>query len=169
MKRLALVLPVLAVLAAPAHGATLLRLDGIGPLKLGMSRMASLDTGWLSNRQTACTLGGKPYPIAYSLDGASAPKPIKGTIEFNQEKLTSLLFYKGVRTATGVVPGKTTVTGMVTRYRNAGFKVSARYDDVFAGTFVSVKRKHGAKQIMGAFGAGKVIDMIGVPFVPVCE
>jgi hypothetical protein len=58
---------------------------------------------------------------------------------------------------------------MVTRYRNAGFKVSARYDDVFVGTFVSVKRKHGGKQIMGAFGSGKMIDMIGVPFVPVCE
>lgn len=169
MKRLALALPVLALLAAPAHGATLLRLDGIGPLKLGMTRPAALDTGWLSGKHSGCPLGGKPYPIDYSLKGSSAPSGIDGTGEFVGGKLTNFSFNKGVRTATGVVPGKTTTTGMVTRYRNAGYKVSARFDETFQGTFVSVKRKHGGKQVIGAFGDGNVIDVIGVPYVPLCE
>ena len=76
MKRLLTAFPLVLALAAPAHGATLVRLDGIGPLTMGMSRMAALDTGWLSNRHSGCPLGGKPYPIDYDLAGASAPAGI---------------------------------------------------------------------------------------------
>src|SRR5204863_1747575 len=79
MKGLITALAAAAVVAAPAHGATLVRLDGIGQLKLGMSRMAALDTGWLGARSTGCTLGGKPYPIDYTLTGAKAPAGIKGS------------------------------------------------------------------------------------------
>jgi hypothetical protein len=168
MKRFLLVLPLTLLLAAPASGATLLRLDGIGPLKLGMSRTAGLDTGWLSNRMTGCELGGKPYPIGYKLAGTQAPAGLDGIAEFNRGKLTSLVFDAGVRTATGVVPGKTTVAGMVKRYRDAGFKASARYDDVFAATFVTVKRK-GGKQVIFGYASGKVVDTIGIPFIPFCE
>jgi hypothetical protein len=168
MKRLLLVLPLTALLAAPAQGATLLRLDGIGPLKMGMSRLAALDTGWLSNRHSGCELGGKPYPIDYDLEGAQAPAGIDGSAEFTGGKLTNLSLRGGVKTAAGVVPGKTTVTGMVTRYREAGFKVSARYDETFDGTFVNVKRK-GGKQVMSGFANNKVVGILGIPYVPVCE
>lgn len=168
MKRLLLVLPLTLALAAPAQGATLLRLDGIGPLKLGMSRTGGLGTGWLSNRGTGCELGGKPYPITYQLKGAEAPAGIDGSAEFRSGKLAIMSFRGGVKTAAGVVPGKTTVTGMVTRYREAGFKVSARYDETFAGTFVNVKRK-GGKQVMSGFADKKVVEILGIPYVPVCE
>jgi hypothetical protein len=167
MKRLLLVLPLAAVLAAPAHGATVLRLDGIGPLKLGMTRMAALDTGWLSNRQTGCKLGGPPYPITYRLDGASAPTAITGSAEFVSGKLQAVVAEKGVRTSTGVVPGKTTWPSMVTRYRNAGYKVSARYDDVFQVTFIHVKRK--GEAVMTGIAEKQVVNMLGVPFIPLCE
>jgi hypothetical protein len=169
MKRLLLALPLAALLAAPAQGATLLRLDGIGPLKLGMSRLAALDTGWLGSRGTGCELGGPPLPITYKFTGAQAPDGIDGSVEFNRGKATNFSFDGGVRTAAGVVPGKTTVTSMVTRYRNAGFKASARYDRVFQGTFVSVKRTKGGKQVIGGFGDGKVLDTIGIPYVPTCD
>ena len=169
MKRLAPTVGLLLFLAAPAHGATLLRLDGIGPLKLGMSRMAALDTNWLSGQHSGCPLGGKPYPIDYDLKGSAAPAGITGSAEFTGGKLTNFAFTKGVRTSTGVVAGKTTITGMVTRYRNAGYKVSARYETTFAGTFVSVRRRHGGPQVIGAFSDGKVIHSIGVPYVPICE
>jgi hypothetical protein len=169
MKRLLLVLPVaVAVLATPAQGATLLRLNGIGPLKLGMSTMASLDTGWLSDRQTGCKLGGPPYPVTYRLDGSAAPAAIVGSVELNRGKLTNVIADSGVRTATGVVPGKTTWASMVTRYRNAGYKVSARYDDVFQVTFVHVKTK-GGKAVMTGIAQKKIVDTIGVPFIPLCE
>jgi hypothetical protein len=168
MKRFLLVLPLTLLLAAPASGATLLRLDGIGPLSLGMSRMAALDTGWLSNRSTGCELGGKPYPIGYKLKGAQAPAGLDGIAEFNDGKLSTLVFDGGVRTATGVVPGKTTVAQMVKRYRDAGFKASARYDEVFAATFVRVKRT-GGKQVIFGYASGTVVDTVGIPFIPFCE
>jgi hypothetical protein len=167
MKKLALAAGLMALLATPAHGATLLRLDGIGPLKLGMARMAALDTGWLSNRAPGCKLGGPPYPITYKLNGDNAPAAITGSVEFNDGKLTNVVAEKGVRTATGVVPGRTTWTSMVTRYRNAGYKVSARYDDVFQVTFVHVKRK--GQAVMTGIAEKKVVNMLGVPFIPLCE
>ena len=168
MRKLLLALPLAALLAAPAQGATLLRLDGLGPLKLGMARLAALDTGWLSNRQAGCPLGGKPYPITYRLDGDEAPAPIVGGVEFNGGRLTSITADKGVRTATGVVPGKTTWASMVTRYRNAGYKVSARFDDVFQLTFVHVKTKSG-KAVMTGIAEKKIVTMLGVPYIPLCE
>ena len=160
----------LAAVASPAHGATLVRLDGIGPVKLGMSRMAALDTNWLGARSTGCTLGGKPYPVDYSLTGAKAPSGIKGTAEFQHGKLMNMAFSGGVRTATGVVPGTTSWPTMVTKYRDAGYRVSARYDSTFVGTFVTVKRKKGKASVMVGFAEkGKAIGTIGIPYVPLCE
>ncbi len=168
MKRFLLVLPLLALFAAPAQGATLLRLDGIGPLKLGMSRSAGLDTGWLSNRMTGCKLGGEPYPIVYNLKGSQAPNGIEGVAEFTGGTLRTMTFRGGVRTATGVVPGTTTSAGMVRRYRDAGFKASARYSATFAGTFVTVRRQSG-KRVLGGFAEGSVVGTLGIPYVPLCE
>lgn len=152
---------------APAGGTTQLRLNGIGPLSLGMTRKAALSTGWLAQRKPGCELGGPPLPITYRLTGASAPKRIKGTAEFTGNRLRTLAFTGGVRTATGVEPGQTSAAGMVSRYRAAGFSASSRYDDVFVGTFVTVKR--GGKQVIGGFAEGGKVTSLGIPFVPVCE
>lgn len=167
MKRLLLAAAATALLAAPAHAVTTLRLDGIGPLELNMGQPAALDTGWLSNRSTGCTLGGKPYPVAYRLDGGEAPPAVRGSAEFNGGRLTTITATAGVRTAVGVQPGKTTWAGMVSRYRNAGFKVSARYDDVFQGTFVHVRRR--GEAVMTGFAETKVLSIIGIPYIPLCE
>jgi hypothetical protein len=170
MKRLVPALALAAIAAAPAHAATLVRLDGIGPLKLGMSRLAALDTGWLGARHTGCKLGGKPYPIDYSLTGGKAPTGIGGSAEFTDGKLANMSFTKGVRTATGVVPGVTSWPNMVQRYRDAGYRVSARYDSTFVGTFVNVKRRKGAAAVMIGFAEkGKPVGMIGIPYIPLCE
>ena len=168
MRRVLLALPLAALLAAPAHGAApVLRLDGIGPLSLGMGQSAALATDWLSNRQRGCPLGGKPYPVGYSLDGRKAPKAIKARVEFNNSKLTTVTATGGVRTALGVVPGRTTWAGMASRYRNAGFKVSTRYDSTFQGTFVHVRRN--GQNVMTGFAETKVVAIIGVPYIPLCE
>ena len=168
MTRLLLALPLAALLAAPAQGAApVLRLDGIGPLKLGMGQAAALDTGWLSDRQQGCPLGGKPYPVGFSLDGRKAPKAIKARVEFNNSKLTTVTATGGVRTALGVVPGRTTWAGMASRYRNAGYKVSTRYDEVFQGTFVQVRSN--GENVMTGFAETKVVAMVGVPYIPLCE
>jgi hypothetical protein len=171
MTRIVAALPVLLALAAPAQASTLLRLDGIGPLTLGMKQPAAVGTGWLVHRGHGCPLGGKPYPVDYTLTGPRAPAGIDGTAEFNGAtgRLDTLSFGKGVRTATGVVVGRTTATGMVTRYRNAGFAASARYDTTFQGTFVQVRRHKGGKLLMMGFASKSKLETIGIPVIPVCE
>jgi hypothetical protein len=151
----------------PSVGATTLRLNGIGPLQLGMTRQAALATGWLAQRKPGCELGGPPLPITYRLTGGRAPNGIKGTAEFAGDRLRTLAITGGVRTATGVEPGRTSAAGMVARYRAAGFAASSRYDDVFVGTFVTVKRN--GKQVIGGFAEGGKVTSLGIPFVPVCE
>ena len=160
-----------AVLWAPATAAggpatTVLRLDGIGPLHLGMTRTVALATGWLAGRRSGCPLGGTP-PITYRFTGAKAPKAIKGSAEFADGRLTTLSFTRGVRTSTGVTVGRTTTARMVARYRAAGFTASARFVSTFQGTFVRVRR-HG-RDVVGGFGEGSVVTIVAIPAVPVCE
>ena len=100
--------------------------------------------------------------------GRRAPAGLRGFAEFNSGKLTDLSFTRGVRTATGVRVGQTTITRMVSRYRAVGFLASARFVDTFGGTFVAVRRRNG-RQVLAAFAQGRVITTISVPAVPVCE
>ncbi len=144
-----------------------LRLNGIGPLTLGMTREAAVATGWLANRRPGCPLGGPPLPITYRLTGPKAPDGVEGTAEFAQNRLRTLSLTGGVRTATGVKVGQTTAPQMVARYRAVGFAASSRYDSTFVGTFVNVKRK--GKQVIGGFAESGRITILGIPFVPLCE
>lgn len=147
-----------------------LRLDGIGPLTLGLQRVDAIAKHWLGGRAAGCKLGGPPYPITYRFTGYRAPDGIDGTAEFRGERLRNLSFTGGVTTAAGVTPGATSATRMVLAYRAAGYRVSARYDDTFQGTFVVVKR--GNRQVLGGFAEGRLsasIAILGIPYVPVCE
>jgi hypothetical protein len=175
MRRLSLALGLAALagaaLWAPANAAggpatTVLRLNGIGPLQLGMTRTAAVATGWLAGRSSGCPLGGTP-PITYRFTGAKAPKGIKGSAEFTDGRLTTLSFTRGVRTSTGVTVGRTTTARMVARYRAAGFAASAHFVSTFQGTFVRVRR-HG-RDVVGGFGEGRVVTIVAIPAVPVCE
>jgi hypothetical protein len=56
---------------------------------------------------------------------------------------------------------------MVARYRVAGFRASARYDETFQGTFTTVGR--GSRQVLGGFGEGPVLSVLAIPAVPLCE
>jgi hypothetical protein len=174
-------LPVLAVVAAvlalplaatarpsadPARF-PVLRVDGIGPLRLGMTEAEAKATGWLSGKGTGCELGGLPLPVTYKLLGMRAKPGIAGTVEFQGGKLRSMAFTKGVRTTFGVAVGISTTAAMVARGEAAGFEGVARYDDTFAGTFVALWRFGIHK--MGGFAEKKVVTVIGIPYVPVCE
>lgn len=161
-----------AVLAAPAPAyakPALLRLDGIGPLKLGMTRTAALETGWLAHRGRGCPLGGPPVPITYRIDGPQAPKGVRGSVEFVRGRLRIMSFSRGVRTATGVVAGRTTPAGMVRRYRDAGFSASSEFVATFQATFVDVRRKSTRKQVIGGYATGRVVERLAIPFVPTCD
>jgi hypothetical protein len=131
-----------------------------------MTRTAALATGWLAGRRSGCPLGGTP-PITYRFTGAKAPRTIKGSVEFVDNRLDTMAFTAGVRTSTGVTVGRTTTARMVARYRAAGFTASARFDGTFQGTFVRVRR-HG-RDVVGGFGAGGVVTIVAIPTVPVCE
>lgn len=160
-----------ALLWAPANAAggpatTVLRLDGIGPLRLGMTRTEAVATGWLAGRRSGCPLSGTP-PITYRFTGPKAPKAIKGSADFENGRLTTLSFTRGVRTSTGVTVARTTTARMVARYRAAGFTASARFDRTFQGTFVRVRRN--GRDVVGGFGEGRVVSIVAIPAVPVCE
>jgi hypothetical protein len=164
---LLLAVVVLAVSAATATASPRLRGDGIGPLKLGMTRTAAVATGWLAHRSLGCELAGPNRPIVYKLVGAKAPKGVRGTAEFEQGRLRNLSFTKGVHTRAGVVVGKTTTALMVKDYRVFGFKATAQFMSVFNGTFVFVKRK--GHFLIGGFAAHRVVTTLAIPVVPVCE
>lgn len=155
----------LLVPSAASAGTTALRLDGVGPLRLGMSRAAAVESGWLSNRARGCELR-RPVPITYRLAGAKAPSGLRGTAEFNGGKLTGLSFTRGVRTATGVTVGTTTAR-LVAAYRQAGFQASSEYVDTFQGTFGTVKRD--GRDVLGSFAEGSRTTMLAIPRLSVCE
>ena len=156
-----------AATPATATASTVLRLDGIGPLHLGMSRTAAVQTGWLAGRSTGCELGGPPLPVTYRFTGPKAPRGLVGTAEFHANRLRVLSFTRGVRTSTGVTVRRTRASRMVARYRQAGFTASARFVDTFQGTFVTIKR-HG-RDVVGGFAEHRVLTMIAIPAIPVCE
>jgi hypothetical protein len=141
-----------AAALSSASGATAattrLHLDGIGPLKLGMTRTAALATGWLANRRPGCELAS-PRPIDYRFSGPNAPR--------------------GLRTATGVTVGRTTTARMVARYRSAGFAASAQFVSTFGGTFVRVRRRSGGADVIGGFARRRTVTTLAVPVVAVCE
>jgi hypothetical protein len=160
---------VLACLLLPASSAgaatTLLRLDGIGPLKLGMTRAAAVKTGWLAHRAPGCELV-TPRPVTYRFTGPKAPGGLHGTAQFDGGRLSAVSFTRGVRTRVGVQIGDRTAR-MVSKYRQAGFTASSMFSSTFAGTFVTVKR--GGRQVLGAFATDRRVRDLAVPAVPVCD
>ncbi|MEA5442818.1 hypothetical protein [Cyanobium gracile] len=144
-----------------------LRLDGIGPLRLGMGRAEAVATGWLSDPGTGCELDGPPLPVVYKLKGPKAPAGIVGTVEFDRGLLRVLAFSAGVKTAFGIAIPGATASDLVKRARAAGFSATSAYDETFAGRFVTVNRA--GKQVLGAFAEQSAITTIAVPYVPVCD
>jgi hypothetical protein len=153
---------------ATASATTLLRLDGVGPLNLGMTRTAAVDTGWLAHRGRGCELGGPPIPITYRLAGRRAPSGLAGSVQFDRGHLSNVTVTAGARTAVGVLVGHTTAVGMGRLYRRAGFAAHVHADSVFQTTFVDVTRANGHFAIEGAT-TGRKVTVLGVPALELCE
>jgi len=132
-----------------------------------MKRSEALATGWLRDRGRGCELGGPPVPITYRLRGPGVPSGLRGVAEFQNHRLRTLWFTRGVRTVRGVTVGKTTFSRMVGRYRSDGFSASAQYVDTFRATFVNVRRR--GRDVLGGFAEGRVVTILGIPYVPTCE
>jgi hypothetical protein len=63
--------------------------------------------------------------------------------------------------------GRTTTARMVARYRSAGYAASARYEETFQGTFVTVRRR--SRSVLGGFAGGRVVATLAIPDVLTCE
>lgn len=155
----------LTATAAASAAAPLLRLDGVGPVKLGMTRAAAVSTGWLAHRALGCELAS-PRPVVFQFDGPTAPAGLKGSASFVGGTLTNISFRKGVRTRLGIRPGVSTTGAMVRAYRRGGFWVTNVFDATFQARFVTATR--GGRSI-AAVGSTSVIDAISIPRVEVCE
>lgn len=159
-----------AAAAVPASAATpRLRLDGIGPLTLGMTTSQAVATGWLATPQPGCELES-PRPVGYSLRGSSAPAGLRGSVIFRSGRLSEVIVDKGARTITGVRPGVTTARAMIVAYRRAGYWVTSVYEPVFQTRFITARR--GGKTIVGiapGISTAKVVGSLGVPGITACE
>jgi hypothetical protein len=159
---------VTALAASPALAAatTVLRQDGIGPLKLGMSTAAALKTGWLAHRGKGCELDAS-RPIFYTFTGRHAPAGLRGSANFRHGKLDNIAVSHGARTGVGVTVGVTSARRMTQRYRALGFTATMRFESVFQATFVTVTRHH--KPVIGGLAEGSTITQLAIPSIQVCE
>ena len=157
----------LAPSGAQAASPQTLRLDGVGPLALGMSRADAVATGWLSDRGRGCPLGGRPYPVTYRLRGAEAPRGLAGGVEFQDGRLAVMSFRRGVRTEAGITVAKTRLSRFVSAYDALGFDASSAFSATFDGTFAMAEDD--GVPVLGAFGRSKVVQELAIPYVPVCE
>jgi len=156
----------LLILPAGASAQPTLRLDGIGPLRLGMLRPAAVATGWLTGKGKGCPLAS-PVPVTYRLGGRRAPGALRGSVEFVNGRLRSITVTRGARTAAGVRVGVTSPAGMARLYRRSGKRVRVQYSAMFGGTFVDVLGQDG--QVLGAFGQKGRIVQLAIPAIAVCE
>lgn len=161
----ALTAVVLTATAAGSAATPLMRLRGIGPVQLGMTRPAAVSTGWLAHKTLGCELAS-PRPVVFQFDGPKAPAGLKGSASFVGGKLVNISFRSGVHTRLGIRPGVSTVGAMIRAYRRGGFRVTNVFDSTFQARFITATR--GGRSI-GAVASGAVIDTIAVPRIEVCE
>jgi hypothetical protein len=159
----------LAFVASAAAATTVLRLNGIGPLKLGMSQRAALSTGWLAHRSRGCPLGGPvALPVVYQFRGPRAPTGLTGSAQFDQGKLSIVTVGRGARTQQGVTIGSSAARA-VKRYRAAGFSAKTQFSPDVAATFLTVTRHSKTVPVlMGIVTRGRVTSL-SVPFVAACD
>lgn len=148
---------------------TTIRLDGIGPLRLGMTRRAATATGWLRSSSETCNDRAGALPQVMRADGPRAAPAVNLSAYFRSGangKLTHLMFSGGARTELGIRPGVSTAAQMIARYRRAGFAVRSSYSRDYGGTFVEARR-HG-KLVMtglapGRVGARRALTIVAIP------
>jgi hypothetical protein len=124
---------------------TTIRFDGIGPLRIGMTRDEVRATGWFRSTSTSytCFTNPLPLPTFASPDGPRAAPGATLTAYFRggDGTLTHIMFANGARTALGIRPGLSTGLQMVAAYRRAGFTVRTSFHSEYNGTFVDVVRR----------------------------
>lgn len=155
----------LTATAAGNAAPPLMRLNGVGPVKLGMTRAAAVSTGWLAHRTLGCELAS-PRPVVFQFNGPKAPTGMRGSASFVGGRLVNIAFRSGVRTRLGIRPGVSTTRAMVRAYRRGGFHVTSVFDPTFRARFVTATR--GGLSI-AAVASGAVINTIAVPGIEVCE
>lgn len=149
---------------------TTIRLDGIGPVRVGMKLRAVEATGWIRSTAETCFGGSVPLPTVSHSDGPRAAPGVSFGAYFRgrgaNSTLTNIMFASGARTELGIRPGVSTAAQMVARYRRAGFTVRTTYLREYGGTFVDVVRR--GKVVMTGFAQGRLGDRraLGVLAIP---
>lgn len=166
--------PAAAASAKRRASGTTIRFDGIGPLRLGMTRSKAYATGTIRTAAETCFDSPAPRPVNYSSDGPRNAAGARFQAIFRggrNGRLTHLLFVSGVRTELGIRPGVSTAAQMAAAYRRAGYTVSTTFDSSYNSTFVAVRR--GRRALMtgmatGRLRAHKPLHSIGIPGNFVC-
>lgn len=153
---------------SPAQPSLTLGLDGIGPLKIGMSESAAENTGWLSDRQVPwCPFASETDP-SYQLEGPEAPAELDGLVIFMEGSLNQIVVRAGAATGEGIGIGTSTLDDLTEAYGTRGYQVDSysRFEDY--DDFATVNRGD-ETHLMAALGSGGEISLLGVPHLSVCD
>jgi hypothetical protein len=156
-----------ATAAAGGANGTTIRFDGIGPLRLGMTTERAVATGVLRSHAETCLDGPVPLPVTYASDGPKAAPGAGYTAYFRSDRLTTIVFYRGVHTRLRIRPGVSTGAQMAARYRRAGYTVRTYWRREFLGTFVDVLRR-GRVVMTGFSQRGRPLTVVAIPSYPRC-
>ncbi len=148
--------PAAAASAKRTAPGTTVRFDGIGGLRLGMTRSKAFATGVLRTASETCFDSPAPRPVTYSSDGPKNAAGARYQAIFRggrNGKLTHLQFVSGVRTELGIRPGVSTAAQMAVTYRRAGYTVRTTFDGAYNSTFVEVRK--GRRALMTGVASGE--------------
>lgn len=153
--------------ASPAAAVPLLRLDGIGPLMLGMSEADAEATGWLSNRSAPwCPFAGTEDPT-WDLAGPSAPAGVDGYLIFREGEIDQVVIRSGTTTDEGIGAGAS-FGDLSDTYGGLGYEVDsyARFESF--DDFATVEQAD-EPRLMTTLNSDGSIEWIGVPYISVCD
>ena len=152
--------------AAPsttAAAASVIREDGIGKLRLGMTVAQAKATGEIGAVGPGCELGG-PGELAADLLSGTA----KGIVTFSEDVIVGFMVRSGAKTAAGIGAGSTLAQIQQAYAKGYEIKTDDSYQEQFGFTLVSVYRgKHWFDFDVDA--GSKKVGSVWVPNVRLCE
>ena len=136
--------------------------NGVGELRIGMTKKQARDMGLVWRTRPGCELSG---PGARS---ARLKVPLKGSVNYTKTKPREVrdITIKGGAEARGVGIGDR-IRDIKDAYPKA--KVDHSTDETFGITLVKIPRDGGGKLRFGVSTKTHKITLIGVPYIAFCE
>jgi hypothetical protein len=136
--------------------------NGVGELRIGMTKNQARDMGLVGRTRPGCELDGP------GARGARLKAPLEGSVNYTKTKPREVrdITIEGGAEARGVGIGDG-IPDIKDAYPKA--KVDHSTDDTFGITLVKIPRDGGGKLRFGVSTKTHKITLIGVPYIAFCE